>query len=809
MPTRSRTFLLHIAVYGFYLAVVLVVTYPLVAQISTAFAGFIYGDAYEMAHHIWWFKQALQTGQDPFYQSLLAYPNGIAGVTVWSNPLQSFPAWLFAFVLPLPTALDLQILLTLALNGWAAFFLARYLTRDTVKSLAPALLAGLVFMLYPTIQGHLGVAHATQIVQWGVPLYVYAVLRVRERPTLGSLVLVVVCFFLAALGHTLQVIYVLMPITLVYALTLAVCREWLTLSRTLLAVFLGMVLLGLFLLPVLRDTLATPAYTAESNAVRYSADLLSLVTPSFRHPLFGRLEYTHRVLGVNIDEGAAYVGMIAGLLALVGFWKVRASRLWLGLAVVAWVLSLGPLLKVFDQPLSFTIDGYTSYVTLPFALIGSLPLLSLARAPGRFSFGIALAVALLAGYGMAYLWSRFRLPALIKWAGVALLLAGIAFEYQTFVPFPTAPAAIPQPIRDLSVRTDFRAVLDLPWDSLIAAKYGMYLQTAHQHPLIAGQETRSTPVNPAKLALLQATLDPALLGSVGADVVIVHREQDTDGILDALARQQLGEPLYEDAQLAVFETPPTDAAPEFTALPPEETTLTDRADSSLYAPSDGWVTVSAQLAPLYMPDEPRMVQLLLDGVTATRWMVSDETEIALTLPLTADFHTVTLALDPVCPVRFDPALTCRSVTLANLTFEFAADTDNSLTLSSPVQFDRGVDLLRARIPAEAQAGDAYPIDLYWFFEQPRTENDIRFVHITDASGELVGQEDLTLGGVLAGEARAETVAIPLPQDLAPGQYTVSAGWYSYPEISNFCVLDGATCGERAAPLGTFTVGEDG
>lgn len=297
----------HLLVLAFYLAVALVITYPLVAQFSTAFAGFIYGDAYEMAHHIWWFKQALQTGQNPFYQSLLAYPNGIAGVTVWANPLQSFPAWFFAFVLPLPAALNLQILLTLALNGWAAFFLAHYLTRAAVKSAAPAVLAGVVFMLYPTMQGHLGVAHATQIVQWGVPLYVYALFRVRERPTLGSLLLAVFCFFVAALGHTLQVIYVLMPITLVYVLALALRREWLALSRTLVAVFLGMVLLGLFLLPVLRDTLATSAYTGESNAVRYSADLLSLVTPSFRHPLFGRLDYTHRVLGVNIDEGAAYV----------------------------------------------------------------------------------------------------------------------------------------------------------------------------------------------------------------------------------------------------------------------------------------------------------------------------------------------------------------------------------------------------------------------------------------------------------------------------------------------------------------------
>ena len=47
---------------------------------------------------------------------------------LWSLPLQSFPAWLFAFVMPLPAAFNLAALLTLALNGWAMFFLVRYLT---------------------------------------------------------------------------------------------------------------------------------------------------------------------------------------------------------------------------------------------------------------------------------------------------------------------------------------------------------------------------------------------------------------------------------------------------------------------------------------------------------------------------------------------------------------------------------------------------------------------------------------------------------------------------------------------------------
>ena len=271
-----RSLLIHLAVYGFYLLVTVIVTYPLITQISTAVVGFVYGDGYEMAHHIWWFKHALQTGQPLFTQTMLAYPNGIEGVTLWADPLQFFPAWLLAFVLPLIAAANVTILITLAANGWAMFGLVRYLimrphpgsptegelplpdfregrkTKDStfneggrvengqtrgsapteeateagsegeerarhvvplrdaeaeggqthrsapteeatgsevrarqaaplrdVGGIGAALLAGLVFMLYPTMQGHLGAGHAGLLVQWPVPLYVYSLFRLR------------------------------------------------------------------------------------------------------------------------------------------------------------------------------------------------------------------------------------------------------------------------------------------------------------------------------------------------------------------------------------------------------------------------------------------------------------------------------------------------------------------------------------------------------------------------------------------------------------------------------------------------------
>src|SRR5690606_40985967 len=61
---------------------------------------------------------------------------------------------------------------------------------------------------------------------------------------------------------------------------------------------------------------------------------------------------------------------------------------------------------------------------------------------------------------------------------------------------------------------------------------------------------RQTPIDPAKLTILQATFDPALLDATGADVIILHREWDDEaGVLEATLHDRFGPPLYEDERL--------------------------------------------------------------------------------------------------------------------------------------------------------------------------------------------------------------------------------------------------------------------
>ena len=213
----------------------------------------------------------------------------------------------------------------------------------------------------------------------------------------------------------------------------------------------------------------------------------------------------------------------------------------------------------------------------------------------------------------------------------------------------------------LAERDDIRAVLDLPWDNPVADKDGLYLQTAHHKPLVAGHVTRSTPVSPAKLTLLARTLDPALLDAAGADVVILHKAYLGDEPM-SLARTQLGDPLYEDADIATFDVPPPTNSPPLTTLLTDQTQIERSANSYLYAPQTGWVDLSGVLEA-----DGRAVELSVDQQVTHRWTAEGRQTFTVPLPVEGGaYHVVRLAVTPPCPPDRPATLACRAVRLDDL-----------------------------------------------------------------------------------------------------------------------------------------------
>src|SRR5690606_14781189 len=149
-------------------------------------------------------------------------------------------------------------------------------------------------------------------------------------------------------------------------------------------------------------------------------------------------------------------------------------------------------------------------------------------------------------------------------------------------------------------------------------------------------------------------------------------------------------------------------------------------DSYLYAPETGWVDFSGVLA---ADAYGREVELYLDRQLIHRWQVEGKVDFTVPLPVQAGtYHLVRLALNPPCPADDWAMLACRAVELHDLALTGVMPAD-----SAPVVYDQGVRLMRGTVPAEAQPGAALPVRLWWFFDAARSETDIRFVHVVDAS----------------------------------------------------------------------------
>jgi hypothetical protein len=534
---------------------------------------------------------------------------------------------------------------------------------------AAAFLAGLVFAFYPAFQGQLGAGHTGLLVLWPMPLYALCLMRAAEgsdRPRWPWIAGAALFFAMSQWGSLLLLLYLVLPFTALYLLALAGRRHWRELGRALIAVAFGGLLSLPFLLPTVADA-SSGAVARESGVVQFSASLLTVAAPSFYNPLYSGLTFNRTILGRDPFEGAGYVGMVAAALALIAVWRVRRARFWLLLALLAWVASLGPLLKILDTPVSLIADGHPSHVALPWAMVQNWPLLDLIRTPARFNFTIGFALAVLAGYGAGVVggWLTRRRSRRVANAAVAGVAVVIMLDFQWFWPLPTVNAEIPAAVRALGGDPDVRAVFDMPWQHPLTDKDGMYLQTGHGLPMIGGHITRRTPLDPATGMLLQESLDPYLLNQAGVDVIILHKQWDDDPAARAAQLSgRFGAPLVDDARIAVWRVAHEgDAAAQVVQVDQLTGDLTSANSLYAFTPDAGDATLALTLTSA----APRNLRLTLDGQPIETAFSSapfrGEETFTIPLVLGAGAHTITLAVDPPCPPAPFPTLACAAVSV--------------------------------------------------------------------------------------------------------------------------------------------------
>lgn len=171
---------------------------------------------------------------------------------------------------------------------------------------------------------------------------------------------------------------------------------------------LSFLVLGAPLLLALVTVITRGDYTAPGVLWRSSpagADAVTLVLGHPRHLFTGA--FTRSVYeGLDIDmmEGSLWLGFAPLALLLITWrtWsKAPAARLWVVVAVVFFVLALGPFLQV---------GGFDAALPLPHALLRYVPGIGNARIPGRAVVMVNLAIAVLTAIALSRL--QGRLPAI-------------------------------------------------------------------------------------------------------------------------------------------------------------------------------------------------------------------------------------------------------------------------------------------------------------------------------------------------------------------------------------------------------------
>jgi hypothetical protein len=869
LPPAAQSVLRGLGVFAFYALITLIVTWPVGARLATDLAGFPDGDQPEYAWSVWYSARTLLHGRNPAHLTTLVYPDGYFYPIRWATLTLYVTALPLALLFSPVVAYNLVFYLSFALTGLTTYLFCCDLTHSRPASL----LGGLVFMLFPARAGHAIAGHLDVMSTYWIPAYALLLRRAMLRPTLRNGALAGLVLALAATTSLPHVPYVLAPLTVFLVLHRLLGREggpmgWPTWRALAVTGGLAGVLLVPFYVPLVIFTLRDAGQLSEGGTVAFSSDLLSFVSPSPDNPVLAGLglvpTYARKTLAFHIQEVIAYLGVIPVALAgLALFRRQPGARGWALIGLAAMILSLGPLLKVDGDLISYRLENRTSYVVMPYALLTGLPLYSVGRTPGRLNFITGLALSVLAAQG-ASVWlagGRAANRRALALAGAGLVLG---VEYLIAWPYPTHPAAIPhQAAEILASQAPDGALLDVPVFERQTRQHALLYQTAHGWPLVDGYLHRSLPQEPGLLGTYNwitsappdddiiPKADPALAHALLAEggvryVLFQARFSPNAEEVEADLSDWLGEPLTHDPEAILYRVeesePPQGMAyalegqdwgviEEWDGRPGRW--LRQRGDMIVYTPE----AKSGRLAFWALPlDEVRHLEVTFNGQPLARLVIGQQALYQTpSLRLEPGFNVFTFQVVEPCrqvhgdahclvnqaltglPVLedecwlADPARRCLGLLFQEVRFVEAGSAETYQALD--VELGGQIRLLGYRLPPEAPTpGAAYPVGLAWQALSAPPEDYIQFVHLLNADGDLVAQHDgPPLGGAYntsawqPGEIVQEQVKLNLPLGLPPGKYTLAAGMYRYPSLERLSVDEGRYAQDNLVWLGEVEI----
>jgi hypothetical protein len=400
-------------------------------------------------------KHTLAFSEHLFVQGVMAMPLYWAG----ASPVAAF---------------NIMIIVGLALTGWTTALVMR---RWTGSWLA-AILAGSLMAFNASTLSRL--VHIQALHLQFFPLMLFALDQLLREPRFRWALRFGWWFALEALTS----VYFLVFITFVAAASILVRpREWSRRCKAfavtgLAGVALAAVILTPFMIPYYRAHQEQEQFTRTiQDVARYSAHWKNYLASA------GTLHT--ELLGWSrgyADADYLFPGVTALLFTLVALVSLRAftdlrARMALGFGLLCFALSFGPQFPLYAP------------------LYKAIPLLEAIRGAARFGQMVLAAVALLAGFGLAWLMTKLPRAAAVALGLVAVIGANAEAWRAPIGYCGTAPAPCPAftgipPIFKTLDRPDVKAIVVLPYyppgmSVMYNARY-MLQATAHFKPMLNG-----------------------------------------------------------------------------------------------------------------------------------------------------------------------------------------------------------------------------------------------------------------------------------------------------------------------------------
>jgi hypothetical protein len=400
-PQRDRASTQHIsfrevaAVCGVALVVAIVMTWPLLPNITKVMPGMEIGDPYLHAWQIAWEGHALETDPTTYLQANTQWP--LPDALGYLDAATGYaPAGLVGEGLGAAT-IRYNILFLFAY--WLAFVGAYLLARQLNVGVAGSLLAAAAFAFAPWRSAQNG--HLLILSSGGIPLSLFFFLRsyMRGRPRLVIVGALVAAWQLSlGFGLGLQFSYLLGLLALI-----AGVRWWSGYGPRFDASFLRAVAVGIVIfiatgallaIPLLRVASQHPEETQRSEELEvYSPPPSSFTVAPEHNLLWGDTAEARRDRLYSPEEQALFPGLFIVVLAVLGLLDrttPRKVRLFLGVAAL--------LIALLSMGVAWGPSRFLYSVMYDFG-----PGWRAMRTPGRLNTLTSLGLALLAGLGASLL----------------------------------------------------------------------------------------------------------------------------------------------------------------------------------------------------------------------------------------------------------------------------------------------------------------------------------------------------------------------------------------------------------------------